>query len=49
MQMKTCKSTCKNTKNPKLKVQEDEQRETIVLYKILGFAGRRYWNVVPPT
>lgn len=52
MQMRTCKLTCKNTKNPKLKVQkvqEDEQREIIVLYKILGFAGRSYWNVVPPT
>jgi hypothetical protein len=42
MQIKTCKSRCKNTKNPKLKVQKDEQRETIVSYKILGFAGRSY-------
>jgi hypothetical protein len=40
MQMKTCKSMGKNTKSLKLKmqkVQEDEQRETTVLYKILGF------------
>jgi hypothetical protein len=40
MQMKTCKLTCKNAKNPKLKVQkmqEDEQRKTKLFYtKNLG-------------
>jgi hypothetical protein len=49
MQMKTCKSTCKNAKNPKLKVQKDEQRETKLFYTKKNWFARSHWNMAPPT